>query len=351
MTPIFDGHNDSLLRLALKGHAQDPVRRFIEGEASGHIDLPRARRGGLAGGLFAMFAPSPSHSRVAPAAGGDPSDFATGEVDQATAWHLIQRMLAIALRIEQASNGEVTICRSVSDIQDAMRCQSLAVVLHIEGAEAIDRDFEMLDILYAAGLRSLGPVWSRPNSFGHGVPFLYPSSPDTGPGLTDLGKELVRACNRRKIMVDVSHLNEKGFWDVAAITDAPIVATHSNVHSLSAQSRNLTGRQLDAIAESGGLVGLNFAVNFLREDGARRPDTPPEEMLRHLDRLIETLGEDGVALGSDFDGATMPQDIGDAAGLPALVEAMYRHGYGEELVQNICWRNWLSMLARVWASP
>ena len=91
----------------------------------------------------------------------------------------------------------------------------LAAVMHIEGAEGIDADFQALDVLYAAGLRSIGPVWSRPNIFGHGVPFRFPSSPDTGPGLTDLGKELVRCCNARRIIIDLSHMNEQGFWDVA----------------------------------------------------------------------------------------------------------------------------------------
>jgi hypothetical protein len=102
----------------------------------------------------------------------------------------------------------------------------LASVLHIEGAEAIDPNFEFLDVLYEAGLRSLGPVWSRSNAFGHCVPFRCPSSPDTGPGLTDLGKELIDRCNRLRILIDLSHLNERGFWDVAAISNAPFVATH-----------------------------------------------------------------------------------------------------------------------------
>jgi membrane dipeptidase len=131
----------------------------------------------------------------------------------------------------------------------------------------------MLDLLYAAGLRSLGIVWSRPNAFGHGVPFKFPSSPDTGPGLTEAGRELVRACNERRILIDLSHLNEKGFWDVAGLSTAPLVATHSNAHSVCPHARNLTDRQLDAIRESGGMVGLNFATAFLRPDGSMNADT------------------------------------------------------------------------------
>ena len=95
-----------------------------------------------------------------------------------------------------SSNGRVRVCRNVADIESCLADDALAAVLHIEGAEAIDANFELLDVLYEAGLRSLGPVWSRPNVFGHGVPFRCPSSPDTGPGLTDLGKALIGACNR-----------------------------------------------------------------------------------------------------------------------------------------------------------
>ena len=124
-----------------------------------------------------------------------------------------------------------------------------------EGAEAIDRDFRLLDLLYAAGLRSIGIVWSRPNIFGHGVPFRFPGSPDTGPGLTDLGKELVRACNRLRILIDLSHLNEQGFWDVASISTAPLVATHSERPRHLSDPRNLTEKQLDAIRDSHGWSG------------------------------------------------------------------------------------------------
>ena len=154
-------------------------------------------------------------------------------------------MASILIRIEREANGRVRICRTVEDIRHCMEAGALAAVLHIEGAEAIDPEFETLDVLHQAGLRSLGPVWSRPNAFGHGVPFRCPSSPDIGPGLTDLGKELIRACNRLKILIDLSHLNERGFWDVAELSDAPLVATHSNAHALSPHSRNLTDQQLD----------------------------------------------------------------------------------------------------------
>jgi membrane dipeptidase len=260
----------------------------------------------------------------------------------------VSTMGSLLLRIERESEGRVRICRTVGDIRLAMEQGVLAPVIHIEGAEAIDPDLEALDVLHAAGLRSLGPVWSRPNAFGHGVPFLCPSSPDTGPGLTDLGKALVRACNRLRILIDLSHLNERGFWDVAAISDAPLVATHSNAHALSPHSRNLTDKQLAAIRATGGLVGVNFAVSFLRPDGRHDTDTPLALVVDHLAHMVEQVGEDGVGLGSDFDGARIPAGIGNAAGLQNLVAAMRARGFGEPLIEKICFRNWLRVLAQTW---
>ena len=123
-------------------------------------------------------------------------------------------------------------------------------------------------------------------------------------------------------MIDLSHLNEKGFWDVEKTSDAPLVATHSNVHALCPTPRNLTDKQLDAIKATDGVVGLNFAVSFLREDGKGDSDTPLETMVRHIDYLVERIGINRVALGSDFDGTTVPDAIGDVTGLPNLIAAL-----------------------------
>ncbi|TIS04911.1 MAG: hypothetical protein E5X14_21890, partial [Mesorhizobium sp.] len=242
--------------------------------------------------------------------------------------------------------GALTVCRSAGDVREAMANGSIAAVFHIEGVEAIDPELAMLDVLHAAGLRSLGIVWSRPNAFGNGVPFRFPSSPDTGPGLTDAGKALVKACNQLRIMIDLSHLNEKGFRDVAALSDAPLVATHSNVHAICGHSRNLTDWQLGAIRETGGMVGLNFATGFLREDGRMNADTSLDIMLRHIESLLQALGEDGVGLGSDFDGAMIPAVIGDVAGLPKLLDALAARGFGRALIEKIAYRNWLRVLER-----
>ena len=349
LVPVFDGHNDTLLKLYLTQDS-DKEGLFTEGSpAEWHIDLPRAKKGGFAGGMFAIFPPpaeKPKPHAAAPTPGAN--EPMAAELSREDARISTLGMASILFRLERA--GALTVCRSAADIRATMQKGSLAAVFHIEGAEAIDTDLAMLDVLYAAGLRSLGIVWSRPNAFGHGVPFRFPSSPDTGPGLTDAGKALVSACNRLKVMIDLSHLNEKGFRDVAALSNAPLVATHSNAHSVCPHARNLTDWQLGAIRESKGMVGLNYATGFLREDGRMNSNTGLDVMVRHVDALLEALGEDGVGLGSDFDGAMIPAEISDVAGLPKLIAAFEQRGYGRELIEKIAWKNWVNVLERTLGS-
>jgi membrane dipeptidase len=340
LLPIFDGHNDVLLRLRRDGGA-DPVKRFLEGEDVGHIDLPRAKAGGLAGGLCAIYVPSPSMTKDA---NGDyPTPAQPDAINETLA------MARLLFEIEARSQGGVTVCRTADDIRRSIDTGSFAAVFHIEGAEAVAADLDALYVLHQAGLRTLGPVWSRPNVFAYGVPFRYPSTPDIGPGLTEAGRDLIRACNELKIMVDLSHMNEAGFWEIAKLSKAPLVASHSNVHALCNHSRNLTDRQLDAIRDTDGLVGINFGVLFLRDDGVKDANTSLDLLVRHVAYIAERIGIDRVALGSDFDGTTIPAELKDAAGLPRLVEALRKHGFNDAELKKIGYENWISVLERTWA--
>jgi membrane dipeptidase len=252
--------------------------------------------------------------------------------------------------MQRASNGRFKVCTTVAELRDCLAKGVISGILHMEGAEAIDPGLDALHVFHAMGLRSLGPVWSRPTVFGHGVPFAFPGLPDTGPGLTEAGKRLVKECNRLRIMLDLSHLNEAGFWDVAGLSDAPLVATHSNAHAVTPSTRNLTDRQLAAIRDSGGMVGLNYATSFLRRDGRQSPEMGWEDVLAHMDHVLSILGEDHVGLGSDFDGATVPKGIGDVVGQQALLDAFRAHGYGEALVRKIAHENWFRVLERTWGA-
>jgi membrane dipeptidase len=344
VVPVFDGHNDLLFRLWQKNSAA-AVSNFVDGEKEGQLDLPRMHDGGFVGGFFAMFVPSESGGALHKTLNPPPYP----PVSYERAAQVTRDMVALFKRlIKDVPNRGFRHCLSVTDIRTSMADGAIAAVLHLEGAEAIGPDLAELDQLYAEGLRSLGPVWSRDNVFGAGVPFGWPSSPDTGNGLTDAGRALVKACNDKRIMIDLSHMNEKGFWEVAKLSNAPLVATHSNAHALSPSSRNVTDEQLRAIGQSRGMVGLNYAIDFLQDDGVLRSAIAPEVLVRHLSHMIEMAGEDSVGLGSDFDGANVPEFLHDVAGLPKLVEAMRAGGFGNKLIAKLTHENWLRVLELTW---
>jgi membrane dipeptidase len=349
--PILDGHNDTLLALHMAERGAG--RTFFTQSERGHLDLPRARLGGFAGGFFAIFPSAPDQGKrmkkqlVVTGNGYEVTPFAAIDPDYAQRFTI--GVAARLFRLEAESAGQVKVVRTVDDLRRCLDEGVLGVILHFEGAEAIDPQLDALEVFYQAGLRSLGIVWSRPNAFGHGVPFKFPHSPDTGPGLTEAGRALARACNRLGIMLDLAHLNEQGFWDVAHLSQAPLVATHTAAHALCPSTRNLTDQQLDAIKASEGMVGLIFEVANLRDDAHDDANTPLEVMMRHFDYLVERVGIDGVGFGSDFDGGiTPPKDIGDVSGLPRLVAALRAHGYDEAALRKLTHENWLRVLGKTW---
>ncbi len=365
LIPIFDGHNDTILDLAATG------RSFYDRSDTGHIDRVRAAEGGLVGGFFAVFVPDidiekESGRRIVEQVGhgldGVPLMNENGPT-LAYAQQFTIATVAKLLRIEAGEGASIAIdeefghempqnplnfVQSAAELEENVDKGDFSAILHFEGAEMIDENLNALETFYSAGMRSLGIVWSRSNIFGHGVPFDYPRSPDTGPGLTDLGKALVEGCNELGVMIDLSHLNEKGFWDVAELSSSPLVATHSNAHALCPSTRNLTDKQLEAIADSDGLVGLNFNCGFLRPDGARDSNTPLDVMADHLDYLVDKLGIDRVALGSDFDGAQMPNDVSDVSKLPNLIAVLRKRGYDDAALLKIGYQNWVRVLEATW---
>jgi membrane dipeptidase len=337
--PIFDGHHD-----ALTGEDAD---RLVDGREGGHLDLPRARAGGLVASMWAIFTPGGDDEMELGNLPGGGYDVPLGrEVTHQEAAAHATAMAGRLLALERA--GHLRVARSIADLDAAADGGPPAAVMHLEGAEAIDTDLEALDAWHAMGLRSVGLVWSRPNRFGHGVPFRFPSSPDTGPGLTDAGRALVRRCNDYNIVVDVSHLNARGFWDVVGTTEAPVVASHCGAHALAAASRNLTDDQLDAIGASGGIVGIPYIVDFLRADGALDTDTPLSVVVEHVRHVADRIGVEHVGLGSDFDGGEIPDPLRDAAGLPRLLDALADGGFSANEVAGIAWGNWRRVLAASW---
>tara|TARA_B100001123_G_C15233081_1_gene995972 strand:- start:433 stop:1488 length:1056 start_codon:yes stop_codon:yes gene_type:complete len=341
----FDGHNDVLLKLYYS-KSQDPSKDFFDGNDYCHIDFKKIEISNFIGGFFAIFVPDkePDFNFFSRMEAGS-YDFPLPEpISYDHAIKATNKMIEILNKIIRASNGKIVLCNNGKDIDETYKNNNVGVILHIEGAEAIDKNFKSLEKLYEQGLRSIGLVWSRPNIFATGVPFSFPKSPDIGPGLTSIGKELVKICDEKNILIDLSHLNERGFWDVANLSSRPLIATHSNSHEFCEHSRNLTNYQLKAIKESKGIVGINFATAFLRPDGRMISDTSLDLILKHADHLIEHLGEEGVAIGSDFDGAVVPDKIKDLSGINLLKQRMYESNYGKEIIEKIFFKNWINFL-------
>ncbi|MDI3339098.1 MAG: dipeptidase [Sphaerobacter sp.] len=315
--PVIDGHTDYLLSLT------ETRRSFLEESGIGHVDLPRARRGGIAAMLSAVFIPTeelPHHA-------------------------LIQTLRAVDLlkRVVAESNGQVELIRSYRQLVDCLDRGVFGAILHYEGAEAIDPEFTVLRLSYELGLRSLGLTWSRTNIFAEGV-----GPEDHGNGLTGLGRELVRQCNAMGILIDVSHLNDAGFWDVVAVSEKPFVASHSNARALCDHPRNLTDEQIRALAEKGGLMGINYCISFLVPGARTGVEVPLSVLVDHIDHIVRLVGVDHVALGSDFDGATMPAELADAAQTPKLIAELSRRGYSDDAIEKICFGNWLRVFREVW---
>jgi membrane dipeptidase len=325
--PVFDGHNDVLLE----------ERSFAERSDAGHLDLERARAGGFAGGFFAIFTPHPDgfplDAERAPDTPTEPS--VSHALALATTHAKIDKLLALE------AAGALRVVRDPADLELA---GPVKAVMHIEGAEAIEAGLGNLPGLHARGLRSLGITWSRPNAFGHGVPFAAPASPDIGPGLSDAGRALVKACNALGILVDLAHLNERGFWDVAQITNRPLVVTHACAHALVPSARNLTDAQLDAVGDSGGVVG----VCFHHEDvGPHRTD-----IARQVDHIARRIGAAHVALGSDFDGCELPEGIAGAEGLQDVLGDLAALGWSEDDIRLVACGNFVRVLrSTMQASP
>ncbi|UOQ42764.1 dipeptidase [Halobacillus salinarum] len=345
---FIDGHNDTITKLMNNDISVEEA--FLKGNSQTHLDFPRAKESGFAGGFFAAFTAPQKELK-------GPEHYITAEgyripLPEALDYEYCHRktnaVIADLYRLEAASANHLQIIRSYKDLEAALAKKVMAVILHIEGAEAIDAHLDALHVYYEAGLRSLGLVWSRPNIFAEGVPYQFPSSPDTGNGLTKLGKHLVRKCNELGIMIDNSHLNEKGFWDVAALSDSPLVATHSNAHSLCPISRNLTDKQLDAIAESNGVVGITYSNNMLRMDGDLSQDTAIEDIVKHITYISNRVGVEHVALGSDFDGAVISKELKDVTGVPKILQRLNQSGFTDSDIKKLSSENWLRITRNTW---
>lgn len=343
---IFDGHNDTLTRLF--PNTGPPPQSIAERGTEGHLDAPRAAAGGLAAGFFALFIRSqPGQNPPEPERDEDGAwTWTPPAIDADWARAEISRLLDAIDDMFQSHSDILRRCLTHADLAASIEDRHLGVLLHIEGAEMIGPDCAELPGLYERGIRSIGPVWSRPNCFATGIRFGWPSSNDIGPGLTNAGRRLIGECERLGIAIDLSHMNYRGFLDVAALATKPLIATHCGAHALCASARNLTDEQLKIIADSGGVVGVNFYTGDLRGDGRNDADMPLDRLVDHIMHMLDIMGEDHVAFGSDFDGAMMCDELGDAAGLPRLLDLLQVRGVSKAALTKLAHGNFLRVMDR-----
>ncbi len=345
LAPVIDGHVDFLEACEVE------QRDFLERSEHGHVDLPRALEGGL-GALFASVYLRPSQVEI------NPLGYAMKYLDD-------------LLRMIDRSHGDLELIRDADQLAANLASDALGLILHLEGAEPISPSLKELRVLYEVGVRSIGLVHARRNIFGAGVPIPWATTgnihgiprsmhdyglrnnrqlPVAVQGLTDLGRELVWECQRLGIVVDVSHLTGQGFDDVLEAAVLPVIASHSCAHALSPHPRNLTDEQLKRLAANGGVVGMNFMVVFLRPDMQRDADVPIDLILEHIDHVVQTVGDEHVGFGTDFDGAVMPKSVSDATKMPEVVQAMHTQlGYSDERVARVCHGNFERVLRAAWA--
>ena len=198
-------------------------------------------------------------------------------------------------------------------------------VISVEGGSALAGKIERVQSLYNDGVRLITLTWNGSNELADGIRV------EQGKGLTQFGREVVREMNRLHMAVDVSHLSDAGFYDVAELSDVPFVASHSNARSLCGDKRNLTDEMITVIHRRGGIIGLNFCVGFLRDDG----NAAVTDILRHAEHMLSLGGENSLCLGSDFDGTDIPSGMTGVESMGELYESFLRLNYSEELVNKI----------------
>ena len=232
-----------------------------------------------------------------------------------------------------------------ADILRNKEAGKISAILTMEDAAPIGSDLSRLDEFYKLGVRMICLTWNYENALAfpnrhHLLPDGKPDdrTPNTETGLTELGKEAVKKMNKLGIAVDVSHLSDKGFYDVLEVSDKPIVASHSNARAMAPHIRNLTDDMLYRLAENGGIAGMNYATYFLHEDKELGRQTVPQ-LVRHIKYIKDKIGIDHIALGSDFDGISPDLELNSADKLPLLVEALSKAGFLDHEIEKITSEN------------
>ena len=311
---ILDGHCDSMCNVV------DEKRSLLSCNGAGQLDLLSMKEYGVSSQVFAIYVED------------------TYCPDSITKRAL--KMINMFLK-EMNENRDIIIhVKDLEDIEKAVNESKLSAFLSLEGGEALGGELFMLELFYFLGVRLMGLTWNRRNEIADGVGEGLHSG-----GLTNFGRSVVKKMNELGMVVDVSHISEKGFFDVMDISSAPVIASHSNCRVISDNKRNLSDEQIRLIANSNGVVGLTFVKPFIGENKANL-----NGLIDHIEHISELVGVDYIAIGSDFDGVTeeyMPDDIRDLSVFPRLIDGLKIRGFKENEVEKIMGLNLLRVIKDV----
>lgn len=309
---VIDGHCDSI------GDYIRDKRTLKLGSEGGHWDLERARAGGMALQIMAAFIESEYKPGMATERG--------------------LELIHAAQRFISENSDRVFLILSQQELKQLPNPDKLGILLSVEGGEILGEGLFMLDIIHQLGVRALGLTWNQRNALADGA------GEQTNSRLTRLGQSVVHRMNELGMLIDVSHLNEAGFWHVLELTEAPIVASHSCAYVLCQHPRNLTDEQLKALARNHGLVGVNFYPRFLTAKG----EASLAHVVQHISHIAEVAGVETIGIGSDFDGIDQtPKGLEHVGKYPDLAEALLQAGFHAEEIERIFFGNFRRLLLNV----
>lgn len=320
---IFDGHSDILTDVTIKRleGKTDILRQY---------HLPRLRKGGVEGGCFVLWVDPPY----------------TSDYVKRT-----EQMME-AIRAEMQECSDAVVVHNLKEIEAAKANGKFYILLGAEGLSSLGEDVEKLDQLYDFGVRECMLTWNEQNALATGV------QGDVARGVTPLGKKVIQRMEDKKMIVDVSHLNERSFWDVMGIATKPVIASHSNAKALCDAARNLTDEQLKAIQQTGGLVGLNSFNLFVSQN---IKEQTIDRFVEHIAYIAEKIGVPHIGFGFDFfeflstDSMKSYSDqdtsytvgLEDCAKLPVLLEKLKKAGFSQSELEQICYKNWHNLIQAV----
>ena len=314
---VFDGHSDIFSDVRYRREAGE--RNVLK-----HRHLERLKKGGIDSSCFVIWAETMK------------------ELDPAAEMDAIIR----AMQAEMAETEEFVLVHNTKELEAAKRDEKFAILLGLEGLAGIGEDIDKIYELYGIGCRHAMLTWNEENALATGVK----GSPDRG--LTILGKRAAKRIQDQKMILDVSHLNERSFWDVVDLTAAPLLASHSNAKALASAARNLTDAQLRALRDTDGLIGLNAYHHFVSDVTAEQD---VDHLVHHAAYIADKIGAEHLALGLDFleyledepDPASQLRGMEDCSKVPVLLEKMKKAGFSEKEMEMICHQNWAELIRKI----